>query len=388
MNNFGILFCSALLRARKLLVLALVVSLGVMAVSIIAASSGQAGELPEWASIKLGFIDRDGSPVTKDMASYLEDELRMGLVTTKGADELNRDLLDKRISGVAEIPKGFQDALLAGRPKPVELTFTDDYANEAFVKGNFGTYMESVSVLSAAAGGDAGAFEKMLDETDRTQPTVERARKDAKTDRRESEQESYRFMLGFFMMFSFMMSIIIPQMLHVDRLDGTFRRIRASNVTPVEYIASIACIGFIISLLIEGPAMVVWHMTGTYSGVPLGVTVLMLFAFAVLLNSLGIFLGIAVKSFSGITTVIVAGSTITSMLSGAWFPLEMVPPIFLTLSKFTPQRWVYEAIYSYDKGDGAIGVPLAVLLLASLTFLVLAGIRFADRKAGDQALAR
>jgi ABC-2 type transport system permease protein len=387
-KNFGILFRSALLRSRKLLILAFAVSIGVMAVSVIATSSGQDGETAGWAAIKLGFIDRDGSAAAKDMASYFEKDLGMELVRSKGADELNADLLNKQISGVAEIPKGFQGALLAGKPKPVELTFTDEYANESFVKGYFGIYMESASVLSAAAEGDAASFERMLAEAAEARPSIDKTRRDAELTRRESAKESFHFMIGFFMMFSFMLSIIIPQMLHTDRLDGTFRRIRASNVTPVEYIASIACIGFILSLLIEGPAMAVWHMTVTDSGAPLGVTALMLFAFAVLLNSLGIFLGVAVKSFSGISTVIVAGSTITSMLGGAWFPLEMAPPIFLTLSKFTPQHWVYDAIGSFDSGNGAVGVPLAILLLASLIFLVLAGIRFADKGAGDQALVR
>jgi ABC-2 type transport system permease protein len=243
-------------------------------------------------------------------------------------------------------------------------------------------------VLATAADGDAAVFERMLTEAGRLESDVETGHGDAELARREAQKEGFWFMLGFFMMFSFILSISIAQMLHTDRLDGTFRRVRASNVTSVEYVASIAAIGFIISLLIEGPALLVWHASGSYSGVPFGVTALMLFAFAVLVNAFGIFVGIVMPSFSGIVAAVVAVGTITSMLGGAWFPVELAPPLFKTLAKFTPQHWFYEAVYSYEDGAGAFGIPLAILLLASLLMLILAGLRFASNKGDGRALAR
>jgi ABC-2 type transport system permease protein len=322
------------------------------------------------------------------MKAWFENELGATLITSNDRERLESELLNNNISGIAELPKGFQDALLTDAPKPVELTFTDDYVNKAFMSAYFEAYMASVSVLAAAADGNEAVFEQMLKETGRSEHSVTAVRQDAGLARQEAEKETYWFMIGFFMMFSFMMSIIISQMLHTDRLDGTFRRIRASSVTSAEYVASIAVIGFIISLLIEGPALLVWRATGSYSGVPAGVTVLMLFAFAVLVNSFGIFVGIVMPSFSGIVAVVIAVSTITSMLGGAWFPMDLAPPLFKTLSRFTPQYWVHEALYSYEGGSGAIGIPLALLLLASLLLLLLAGIRFQSNRGNARALSR
>lgn len=387
MKNFGVLFRSGLLRSKKSLVIALAVTIGVMAISILA-SAPSAYDGNDRTAFHLGFIDRDGSAAAKDMAFWFEDSLHVKLVKTKDRDELDSELLNKRISGIAEIPEGFQSALLAGDPEPVRLAFLDDYANESFVRGYFDVYMESAAVLSVAADGDAAAFEKLLAETGRTEPEVGTARGDEKIARQESEKEGYRFMLGYFMMFSFIMSITIMQMLHTDRLGGTFRRIKASNVTSVEYVSSIACIGFVISLLIEGPALLIWHVTGSYTGVPVGVTVLMLFAFSVFVNAFSVLVGIIAPSFSGITAVAVAASTITSMFGGAWFPIEMAPPLFRAISKFTPQYWVYEAINSYDNGNGAFGAPLAILLLAALILLILAGVRFSGNRSAAGALAR
>jgi ABC-2 type transport system permease protein len=389
-KNFVILFYGGLLRSRKVLLLILIVSVGVIFIASIAATPGDAGDVNgrETQYVKIGFADRDGSAASRDMASYFEDELGIGLVRNDDKDELDSELVGKRISGIAEIPSGFQSALLEGNPTPVELTFLDDYANEAFIRGYFYSYTDSLSVLAAASGPDAKAFENMLAEANRRQPDVAIESRDAKRAQQEAQEEGYGFLIGFFMMFSFMMSIVISQMLHTDRLDGTFRRIKASSATSLEYIASVAGIGFVISLIIEGPALLIWNLTGTYSAVPPGMTFLMLFAFATLVNAIGIFVGIAMPSFSGIIAVVIAVSTITSMFGGAWFPMDMAPPMFRAISKFTPQYWMYEIVGYYEDGAGSVGVPLAIILLAALLFLILSGILFAGNKSDARALAR
>jgi ABC-2 type transport system permease protein len=370
-----------------------VVSIGVMVISILATASvtpvaSDDGSVKKARDIRIGFIDHDGSAVAADMKSYFEDELGISFMQTSDAGELNSDLVNKRISGIAELPEGFERALLDDHPRPVELTFLDDYTNEAFIRGYFHSYTDALAVLAAASGQDAQVVETMLAETGEHEPDVTSEAMDEKLTRQESDKEGYRFMLGFFMMFSFMMSIIISQMLHTDRLDGTFRRIRASSATPTEYVVALAGIGFVISLLIEAPALLIWNLIGSYSVVPTPVTVLMLFAFATLVNSFAIFIGIAMPSFNGIIAVTVSAATITSLLGGAWFPLELAPPLFKTLSRITPQHWMYEIVRSFEDGSGQIGIPIAILLLAALLFLILSGILFSGNKAGARTLAR
>jgi ABC-2 type transport system permease protein len=393
-----------MLRARKMILISLVGSLAVTLLVILTLGAPQS----EPDAIRIGLIDHDRSAVTEDLYSYFANNL--GIEFVGGDSEaIEKQLVEKKISGIAEITGGFQDSLLAAagatssthaKPAPIELTFLDDYTNAAFIRGYFDEYVSSVSVLAAAsvvadaAGTDAQAgarearFEKLLEGTDSYGIEVTAQAADAEQSRREDQKEGYYFILGFFMMFCFMMSITVSQMLHQDRLDGTFRRIRATSATSVEYVTSVALIGFIIALVIEGPAMLIWNLAGAYTGVPVGVTVLMLLIFTLLVTAIGIFVGISMPSFNGLIAVVTALATITSMLGGAWFPIEMAPPLFQTLTKFTPQYWFYEGIYSYENGSGALGLPLAILLLASLLFLILAGIRFASNRGDVRAIAR
>ncbi|MDR1495671.1 MAG: hypothetical protein LBS67_01960, partial [Clostridiales Family XIII bacterium] len=195
MKNFGVLFRNGLLRSKGILIIALAVSLGVMGISILASTLGSGDAGTPTDSIKLGFMDGDSSALSDDMRTYFQDGLGVELVETGDRDELDSELVNKHISGIAEVPEGFQSALLAGDPVPVDLTFTDDYANKAFVNGYFESYLASASVLAAAADGDAAVFERMLTEADRLESDVEIGRGDAELARREAQKEGFWFML-------------------------------------------------------------------------------------------------------------------------------------------------------------------------------------------------
>ncbi|MDR3225852.1 MAG: ABC transporter permease [Clostridiales Family XIII bacterium] len=401
MNNFLSLFRSSLLRAKTVLIISLVISLGVAFLAMTLADSGESETPP----IRLGFIDEDGSAASIDLARYLKDDLKMELVRSKGQSDsepvqsidptktgsapaqsidptaFDSELVEKRISGVIAVPNGFEHALIGGAADaPAELTFMDDYANEAFVRGYIDAYMDSLVTLAAAANGDSAKLDEMIAHTAAGGIEIKTAARDAEAGKRQSDMEGFNFMLGFFMMFCFMMSISISQMLYEDRANGTYRRIKAGKVTSVQYVASVAAIGFVIALLIEGPALLLYALSGSYSGVPIGITILMLFVFTVFVVALGIFLGISANGTNSIVSVLIAVATITSMLGGAWFPIELAPSVFPVLSLFTPQYWTFDAISSYQEGAGSIGLPVTVILLTSLLFYILAGIRFTSNR--------
>jgi ABC-2 type transport system permease protein len=354
------------------------------------------------------------------MARYLDGELGIALVRSEDMDYLDSELVEKRISGIISLPEGFEAALLAGvaggavvtgggssenagsgsgvaggssgenagsgagvaggSSAPAVLTFLNDYANEAFLRGYIDAYLGSLSTLAAASGDDAEAFGELL--ADAASGGV-KVSEEAYSDSREKEQtgkDAFSAMIGFFMMFCFMMSIGVSSMLHEDRAAGTYRRIKAGKVNSVQYVASVAAVGFVLALLIEAPSLALYTLSNSDSGVPVGITALMLFAFTLFVIAFGMFVGIAASGMNGIVSVIIAVSCITSMLSGAWFPIALAPQPFQTLSYAAPQRWVFEVIASYQNGAGSVGLPLVIVLLASLLFFMLAGIKFASNR--------
>ena len=376
MKNFGALFKGGFSRSKGILATAVAVSVGValIVISVINSVGSDAG------AIKLGFIDRDGSIVSAGFARYLADDLGIELVLSDNADEMNTELVEKHISGLIEVPAGFEAGLLAGDPDPVLLTFMDDYANESFSRGYIDSYMQSLGVVSMAAGGDGGALESLLELTGEKSVPVAAFEKDVEAVREQADKDGYRLMVGFFMMFSFIMSISIATMLFSDRTEGTYRRIKAGRVTSFEYVSSVAAIGALLMLLIGAPSIAIYALSGSDPGVPITATIGLCVAFSLFVIAFGLLIGLVMPGHGGIVALIVAVTTISSMLGGAWFPIDMAPKFFQAMGHFTPQFWFFEAVSAWQTGSGSPAGPTLIILLAAALCFVLAGVQFTSNK--------
>ncbi|MDR3364873.1 MAG: ABC transporter permease [Clostridiales Family XIII bacterium] len=378
MRNFPALFVGGLSRTKGMLVMAFAISVAVAFIVMGAVGASAAGT--EADNMKLGFVDRDGGAVAGDFARYLTDGLGIVLVRSDDVDAMNSELVEKHISGLIEVPPGFEGALLSGTPKPIGLTFMGDYANEAFTRGYLESYMNSLETTLLAADGDAETLAALLKGAEKERVPVETIVKDASLAKAAADKDGYYIMVGFFMMFSFIMSICIATMLFTDRMEGTYRRIKAGRVSSFEYVASVCAIGIVLMFLIDGPSLILYALSGADPGVPFGATAGLLFAFSLFVIAFGILVGISVSGSGGIIAVITAVTTISSMLGGAWFPLDRVPQAFRTLGYVTPQHWFYEAVSAWQTGVGSTSNPAFIILLAAALCFILAGARFTSNK--------
>ena len=376
MNNIIALFKGGLSRSKGILIVALAASIGVAFLIIVGTSS----MITDIGSIRLGFIDRDASAVSSDFARHLEDDLGMELVISDSVDDMNTELVNKRISGIIEVPPGFEEALLSEAVIPVELTFAGDYANEVFTRGYVESYMQSLGLLSLAAGGDKAELGLFLEDARSNRVSVETLAKDEELFQDQKDRDIYRLMIAFILMLGFYMSISIAGLLFTDRTNGTYRRIKAGSVTSFQYVSSVAAIGVILMLLINGPSLGLYAVAGGDPGVPFAATAGLMAAYSLFVIAFGIFVGLVMPSFSGIIALTVAVATITSMLGGAFFPVEMAPAAFHAMGHIAPQFWFFEAVNAIQTGVGNPLGPALIILLMAVLFFVLSGIYFAGNR--------
>lgn len=380
MNNFIALIKGGMSRSKGILITAVAASVGIAIISL--ASTNIAGS--DIGAIKLGFIDNDGSAASTGLARYLEEDLGIALVLSDSVDMMNTELVEKRISGLIEVPDGFEASLLSGRPAPAELTFMDDYANAAFTRGYIDSYMQSIGAMSVVVEGDAAAYGKLLADAQKERVPVETIEKDTGLQKEQADKTGYRLMLSNFMMIGFIMTISIALMLFTDRMEGTYRRIKAGRVTSFQYVSSIAAIGVLLMLLLGVPSLILYSLSGADPGVPTAATAGVLGAFSLFAIAFGVFVGVMMPSFGSILAVTVAAGTIMPMLGGAWFPIDLAPEFMRTLGRGMPHYWVFEAVGSWQTGEGSPAGPMLIVLLTAALFFILAGVRFT----GSKGLAR
>lgn len=114
-----------------------------------------------------------------------------------------------------------------------------------------------------------------------------------------------------------------------------------------------------------------------WGNLPLGVLLLVI-SYVLSVTGLGTLLSVVVRTSAQAGAFAVLISVVTSMLGGAWWPIEIVPKFMQTIARFTPQYW---AINGFNKiitrGFGIIEIlPNFYVLLAISAISLLLAIRF------------
>lgn len=374
MNQFISIYLCGVKRSKSAIIMS--AALGVFIILIFEMVKSMADS--ELTVLPIGLVDRDRSPASADFADYLETGLSMDVKDSDDMEAMKSDLLDRRIAAIAEIPAGFQDALIAGNEKPLNLIFLDDYANKAFIQGYADTWLASAGNIAETSGTEA-SFQNLLSEAKANEPPVKVNPFDSSQRKREAEKEGFNNLVGFYCMFVFMISAIISYSLSTDRSGGCYSRIRSSRVTVFGYTSSMWLLGISISLFMIIIPLAYMKVIGTWTGAPFPVITLMIALYTIFVVSFGLLMGMCLTGLNSVIAVIVGTATISSMLGGAYFSIDYAPPLFQKLAMITPQYWVYDALKSYQNGDGVWFLPSVILMLMSLLCLLLTGVRFAGR---------
>ncbi|GHU62922.1 hypothetical protein AGMMS49983_05310 [Clostridia bacterium] len=388
-------FHTALRRSRAMMIVAVAISVGLLLIGGV--SIGQT-EISV-SGIRIGLLDQDRSTVSADLTRYLSEDLGLDVRDGMSLDELKTELLDKRISAIIEVPEGFEAAALRGAASDggaadaepggsaaeaadtamarIRLTVMGDYANEAFLRAYLDGYAGSLKTLIAAAGGDAARLHTLLADTAANDFSVQVADKNEELLRTEAERNGFGSMLGLFEIISFLLAIGLCSMLFADRKGGTFTRVQASNVRAGAYTTAMGLVGVVISLLIIALPLIFTAVARLDAGMPMGVIILIVFVYSLFVIAFGLFAGLWMTSQEGIVALVVIVATISSMVGGAFFPLETAPEIFQKLAVITPQYWFNDVVDSYFFTDaGHWGTGVCVILLMAAIFFILAGVRF------------
>jgi ABC-2 type transport system permease protein len=101
--------------------------------------------------------------------------------------------------------------------------------------------------------------------------------------------------------------------------------------------------------------------------------------FALATVALGMFIGTMVKTRSQANSIVIGLAMGLSALGGAWYPLEITPPIYRQIVKIFPSTWAMQAytdLLARNAGLREILPAAAVLLGFAAFFILLAVFRF------------
>jgi ABC-2 type transport system permease protein len=331
------------------------------------------------SKIEIGVLDYDNSILSKDFKSYLSEELDYKLIEHDSYDYLSGLLIDKNISSIIEIPSGFYNTFASGNDGNIVITSTDDFENAAFLEAYMNSYLAGIKLLSISAEGEQEAFDRLLAEYKEVEIPINKAMAFDLDLEQFRQKEGFRNTIGFFLQIVFALGLIFSFMIIDDRKNGVYNRITVTPVKPVHYIAGNSIFGFIL-LMTE---VLIYCAYIAIMDIDIGFPVYKLLCLMLLLSlfvtCFVVGASILIKSKSGMMVLIMAYSTIGSILGGGYFLIEMAPEKLQKLARILPQFWFMDALNKLmDNADANISSNIIIMALFTVLAFLLGAVMFSQ----------
>lgn len=369
MKNIWIITKTNIKRNLFAIILSLV---GAIALCLLLSSMGTLVADSKTAQVTVGLLDYDHSALSMDFKRYMTKELDYRLLEDFTYDELSTQLIDRDISIIIEIPEHFYDVTLAGNKAEVTVTSLEDYENSAFVKAYINSYLGSIAVLSSGAGGNAEAFDGLLNTYQDEKVSLTKTSA-AKVDLEKIKgQNGFINSIGFFLMFIFTISILVSFMVADDHLSGVFNRVQVTPVKPIQYVIGTGIFGIILCVIEVGIYSAYIYFKDIKTGIPIDVIVLMMLLYSFFTVCFSMLVALATKSKNAIMSIIVGFSTVGCILGGAYFPLDMAPKSLQNMARILPQYWFMDVFRRIQENSLANIYPNIIILtlFVLLSFLI------------------
>lgn len=361
------------LNVKRYLFAILLSVFGAAMLSLLLYSMGNLISDATLAKVSVGILDQDNSTLSKDFLRYMREDLDYNLIDDTTYDELTKELLDKDISVIIEIPENLSMRALEGEIPKVVITSMEDYENTAFVEAYINNYFSSIRVLAAGAGGDQQSFDRLITEYQQESMSMDQTDV-ARVNREELFGEGgFINSVGFFLMFIFTISVILAFMIVEDRMKGVFNRIQATPVKPVQYIIGSGIFGMLLSIAMVGLYVLYIYISDIKIGVPIGILFLMMMLFSLFTVCFSLMIALATKSRNAVTAIIIGFSTIGCILGGAYFKLDMAPDSLQKMARVLPQYWFMDAMRRLQADALANIYPNVIILILFIILSFLIG---------------
>lgn len=374
MKNIVLIFKNSVLQ-NKLMILISVTAAAFMCFMFYGLTKPDNKVFANASIVTVGICDHSpeqNKTITENLKSYLEETLGME-TSEKDYDSLSKDLIDRKISAIIEVPTDFYESAANGEPQKPELTTLGDYENAAFIEAYLNSYMSGLFVLSKAADGDEEMFSEMLS-SQKLPNEIKVSEVNFEVDEQAKANGAFRSAVGFMTCLIAAVTIMISRQIMGDRNLGTYSRMKCSSIKPSEYVLGTSIFGIICCTLMNAVFIVFAYSTSDLISAPVGAAFGGMELFGLFSVGLSTMFGMLINNSVALMTVGVGYATIGSMLGGAWFPISDSLGAVSNIAKIVPQYWLMNMVRGFEDGMDVNVLPnMCILALAAvLAYLVSA----------------
>lgn len=318
--------------------------------------------------LNIGICNNDtNGKLSADFITSLKSEPKYNVVSVQSED-INKMLTDQKVDCVITIPQNFDDKILNGKFDKLQITAIRGVDATGWVQSYVNYYIRNLMDISKASAGNKAVFDKIY-KGDKYLKISVNTLMDEHKGKSVSQQG-----IGLITMFMLIGASTIAGFMLKEKRERTYFRIFAAPVNSKIYIGGNILAGMFI--MIVQSALVVLSLSKLLK-IDTKVPDFQLFLMLSVFGLVSVAIGTLIVAFSASSTQASYLTTIitvpTSMLSGCFWPISLMPDFMQKLAYFFPQSWLLEGIKQVqDKGMFSNALPCIGILIgfAAVFFLI------------------
>ncbi|MBM7710740.1 ABC transporter permease [Enterococcus xiangfangensis] len=325
-------------------------------------------------TLSVGIVDRDQSTYSQ---SFIDEfDKRVQVKELKNQKQADKAMADQQITATLILPENFSEKIR--HEELAKISFRSFQAGEAIdsLKATAKTVYNEVQTIAgfAAVSSEEAAFDFAKENT----PIHFRSfKKDGVS------QEMTLQILGFMlMMLLYQSGNFGANSIQNERRNKIYQRLMTTPVSKTAYFVGTAVFAFL--AMVFEVVFTVGLMTLAFR-IDIGLAAIQLIgvlsAFGLVAVAWSIAIGINSPSQSFASGVQSILFTITSLISGALIPNEIMPDFMQQIARITPQYWVLDSIKQLQsQGDADVLINFVVLSAFLLLFFSISAYGFMKKK--------
>lgn len=318
---------------------------------------------------KVGVYSQNKTYLANDMVNYISNNGNFKIYKTENSN-YKEMIKNKQVDCILVIPKDFDKQIMEGKLTPIKVLSEQGEEVTAWIENYLTFYIDNLVKISQVSKGDSNKFKSIYDGYKNEELKLNDLSVKDKTKSKGATKQS----IGFLLVFMLMASKVTTDFILNDKYSRTFFRIFCASVTKTQYIAANVISNMVVFLL---QVFIILFVS---------INILKLNFYIDLINLIIVFgtfglaaisFGVLIAAFSKTTAQASQLQNIlivpTSMLSGCFWSIDLMPNIFQKISLVFPQTWLLKAVDELQYGKTLTDVKLElamIILFALILFLI------------------
>lgn len=317
-------------------------------------------------STKIGLVDQNNSYLSQDIINELNENSSYEVIALENKN-YESVLKNRNVDCVIMIPNDFDQQIINNTFDKIDIYSINDETSTLWIQSFLNYYIDNIVSISKVSD-SAEAFKVMYDGF-KAQPYKLVKENVGDTTQNKGVTKSS---IGFLLVFMLMASRAVTNFIINDKRTKTYTRIFSSPITKSQYIWAniitnffVFIIQLIVILLLS---LLVFKLNFYISTIDL---IILFLSFGFVAMGFGIIIAVFSNSTNQATQLSNILIVPTCMLSGCFWPLELMPSYLQKFALIFPQTWVLRSVDTLQRGNTISSVLPNIAIILGYGFILI-----------------